>query len=204
MNPYLYRDGRTANYSSGQLLRQLDTDVKRLLQQKRVEEQNNRSNQNELDNADDDEGKSIVGKLDSSLSRGTLASPTSVTLSVWEKIDGTWGDTGLNKTIYDIGFMNRCVSSLASGTLIRCVKMNGSYYYSGDGEDFIGRAALTSSFTRGSTATVTFRGASTTIDDSDNMIPSEFSPISSGTTIQFVKIDGVWKYDGGGECTPPA
>ena len=199
MNPYLYRDGNVAAYSGKQLLRQFDTDIKRLLQQKRVEEQNNASNQNSLDNSQAN-SSIIVGKLDSSLARGSLGSPTSQTLSVWDRISGTWGDTGANVTVYDIGFINHCVSSLAGGTLIMATKMHGVWYYLNDGEDFIGRASLTSSFTRGATATVTFRGASLTISDANNMIPIEFSPIGSGTVIQFVKIDGTWCYDGGGEC----
>ena len=78
----------------------------------------------------------VRGKLDGTLTRGTQASPTSATLSVWGRTDmssatAAMTDTSENITIVDDGMVPTSASPIAAGTWVQAELLNGRWCYCG-------------------------------------------------------------------------
>lgn len=77
-------------------------------------------------------GPVVYGKLTSSLTRGTLATPQSATVRIWHPdgvVAGKLVETDETRTVYDTGFMLSSLSPIAVDTFIRMHELGPYLYY---------------------------------------------------------------------------
>lgn len=76
----------------------------------------------------------VIGKTNATWTRGTLASPTSCSISIWmtgTTLGDAWTDTGEDVTAYDTGMIPSSASPIASGTQVRLRRMDFHWIYDG-------------------------------------------------------------------------